>query len=84
MGGGVGYQGHTTVHPLRRPPGNPQPTHDKQFNHDLSSIRSAVERANAHLQNWRILATPFRPPLKKFPATLRAVVGLYFLKRAYE
>ena len=82
--GDKGYQGHTTIHPIRKPPGNPLPDADKQFNHDLSSIRSAVERANAHLQNWRILATTFRPPLTKFPATLRAVVGLYFLKWAYE
>lgn len=82
--GDKGYQGHTTIHPIRKPPGNDLSTHDKQFNHSVSSIRSAVERANAHLQNWRILATPFRPPLSKFPATLRAVVGLYFLKWAYE
>lgn len=82
--GDKGYQGHTTIHPVRKPPGNPLLTSDKQFNHEVSSIRSAVERANAHLQNWRILATMFRPPLTKFPATLRAIVGLYFLKWAYE
>ncbi|HEV2640091.1 MAG TPA: transposase family protein [Actinocrinis sp.] len=82
--GDKGYQGHTTIHPIRKPPGTDQSAHDKRFNHSVSSIRSAVERANSHLQNWRILATPFRPPLSKFPATLRAVVGLYFLKWAYE
>ena len=82
--GDKGYQGHTTIHPIRKPPGADLSTHDKRFNHSVSSIRSAVERANAHLQNWKILATPFRPPLNKFAATLRAVVGLYFLKWAYE
>lgn len=47
-------------------------------------VRAAVERANSHLQNWKILVTRFRPPLEKFPATLRAVVGSYYLKWAYE
>jgi hypothetical protein len=58
--------------------------HDKRFNASVSSIRAAVERANSHLQNWKILDTRFRPPLHKFPAMLRAVVGLYFLKWAFE
>jgi DDE superfamily endonuclease len=82
--GDKGYQAHTTIHSVRKPPGTDLSTHDKRFNHSASSIRSAVERANAHLQIWRILATPFRPPLSKFPATLRAVVDLYFLKWTYE
>lgn len=77
--GDKGYQGHTAIHPIKKLPGTEQSTHDKRFNHRVSSIRSAVERANAYLQNWKTLATPFRPPLSKFPATLRAVVGLHFL-----
>jgi hypothetical protein len=31
-----------------------------------------------------MLVTGFRPPLQKFPATLRAIIGLYFLKWAFE
>jgi hypothetical protein len=54
------------------------------FNASVSTVRAAVERANSHLQNWKILVTRFRPPLEKFPATLRAIVGLYFLKWAFE
>ena len=82
--GDKGYQGHATIHPIRKPPKAELTTHDQRFNASVSSIRAAVERANSHLQNWKILVTRFRPPLEKFPATLRAVVGLYYLKWAFE
>jgi hypothetical protein len=82
--GDKGYQGHTTIHPIRKPPKTEMTVHDQRFNASVSSIRAAVERANSHLQNWKILATRFRPPLEKFPATLRAIVGLYYLKWAFE
>ncbi len=82
--GDKGYQGHATIHPIRKLPKAELTGHDQRFNASVSSIRAAVERANAHLQNWKILATRFRPPLKKFPATLRAIVGLSFLKWPYE
>lgn len=82
--GDKGYQGHATIHPVRKPRNAELNEHDKAFNASVSTIRAAVERANSHLQNWKILVTRFRPPLEKFPATLRAVVGLYFLKWTYE
>lgn len=82
--GDKGYQGHATIHPIRKPPGGRLSDDDRRFNAGLSTVRAAVERANAHLQNWKILGTGFRPPLEKFAATLRAIVGLYFLKWAYE
>jgi hypothetical protein len=82
--GDKGYQGHVTIHPIRKPPKTETTAHDQRFNASISSIRAAVERANSHLQNWKILTTRFRPPLEKFPATLRAIAGLYFLKWAYE
>lgn len=82
--GDKGYQGHATIHPVRKPPKAEMTEHDKAFNASVSTVRAAVERANSHLQNWKILVTRFRPPLEKFPATLRAVVGLYYLKWAYE
>ena len=82
--GDRGYQGHATIHPIRKPPGAELTEHDRDFNASVSSIRAAVERAISHLQNWKILATPFRPPLEKFPATLRAIIGLDSLKWSFE
>ena len=82
--GDKGYQGHAGIHPVRKPPHGQLSDDDRRFNTAVASIRAAVERANSHLQNWKILVTGFRPPLDKFPATLRAVVGLYYLKWACE
>jgi hypothetical protein len=80
----LGYQGHATIHPVRKPSKGELTEHDRGSNASVSSVRAAVERAISHLQNWKILASCFRPPLEKFPATLRVIVGLYFLKWAYE
>jgi hypothetical protein len=82
--GDKGYQGHVDLSPIKKPAGASLCEHDKQYNREINSLRAAVERAIAHLKNWKILATGFRPPLEKFAATLRAVTGLYFLKKAYE
>lgn len=82
--GDSGYQGHATIHPVRKPPKAELSEHDRGFNASVASIRAAVERTISHLQNWKILVTRFRPPLEKFPATLHAIIGLYFLKWAYE
>jgi transposase len=78
------YQGHATIHPVRKPPKAELTEHDRAFNASVASIRAAVERTISHLQNWKILTTRFRPSLGKFPAALRAIVGLHFLNWAYE
>jgi DDE superfamily endonuclease/Helix-turn-helix of DDE superfamily endonuclease len=75
-----GYQGHATFHPIKKPREGDLSIHDKRHNGSLSPIRPAVERANAHLKNRKILATPYRAPLDKFAETLQAVVGLHFLR----
>lgn len=79
-----GYQGHATIHPIRKPPGAELSEHDRCFNVPVASVRAAVERAISHFQNWKILVSRFRPPLEKFPATLRAIIGLYSLKWSFE
>jgi hypothetical protein len=39
----------------------------------VSSIRCAVERAIAHLKNWRIISCGYRRQLKKLPFTIALV-----------
>jgi hypothetical protein len=73
-----------TIHPVRKPPTAEPTGHDRHFDASVPSLRAAVERAGSHPQNLKILATRFRPPPEKFPATPRAVVRLYFLKSTYE
>ncbi|MCA1600093.1 MAG: hypothetical protein LC776_00125 [Acidobacteria bacterium] len=39
-------------------------------------LAAAVEWANTHLKNWRILATRYRDNLHRFDSTIAAVTGL--------
>ncbi len=48
----------------------------KDCNRAHSSVRSAVERAIAHLTRWRILDTGWRGRLSEFPDLLRTVTAL--------
>jgi hypothetical protein len=84
----LGYTGvdGITIVPYRTPPGGQ--LHDSQlaFNHDLSALRAAIERANAHLKTWRMLSEEggrYRPPISKYAETLRAITGLFFFFSNY-
>ncbi|GAA1080980.1 hypothetical protein GCM10009642_18380 [Nocardiopsis metallicus] len=43
-----------------------------------------MERAVAHLKNWRMLQTRYRAPLAKFSEALSVIIGLYFFTRYFE
>src|SRR5664279_2133118 len=58
--------------------------HDRAINHDINSLRAAVELANAHIKNWKILHTDYRRPLKTFTTTLNAARGLIFFAMDFE
>ncbi|HXL17748.1 MAG TPA: transposase family protein [Streptosporangiaceae bacterium] len=84
--GYTGVDGITTV-PCKTPPGGQ--LHDSQaaFNRDLSAIRAAIERANAHLKTWRMLSEEggrYRPPISKYAEMLKAVTGLFFFSNYFE
>jgi len=64
----------------KRPPGGELTDNQKQVNTDLSGIRAAVERAIAHLKNWKVLSGRYRGPLEKLPSVIRTVVTLAFFK----
>jgi hypothetical protein len=51
-------------------------------NRVLSGIRSAVERAIAHLKNWKILGTGYRRRLSELPGLVRTIVRLSGSERA--
>lgn len=70
------YSATTATTPLRRPPGRELTRAQKHFNHDVSSIRCAVERCIAHLKNWKILATGYRARLHELPAIIRIITKL--------
>lgn len=56
---------------------NREPDPDRlAANRVLSGIRSAVERASAHLKNWKILGTDYRGWLTEIPALVRTIIQL--------
>jgi hypothetical protein len=84
--GYVGVEGIDVV-PFKKPRGGELNDNQAEFNTGLSAIRAAVERAVAHVKNWRMLSEEggrYRAPVEKFPSALKAIVALFFFARAYE
>jgi hypothetical protein len=79
----LGYVGVEMLTGHKKPPGGELTDNQKQVNTDLSGIRAAVERAIAHLKNWKILSSRYRGPLDKFPSVVRTIVALAFFKSYY-
>ena len=71
-----GYQGCGPATPYRKPPDRGLTDVRKACNTALNSIRAAVERAIAHLVNWKILDIGYRGRLSEFPDVLRTVTNL--------
>jgi len=80
--GDLGYLGTGMLTGRRKPPGRDRPESDKIFNQSISRLRAAVERAIAHLKDWKILATRFRGPLHRLPAIVKTITALVFYKNA--
>jgi transposase len=82
--GDAGYQGSDLITPTKKKPGQDRPESDIAYNTALAVLRAAVEWANAHLKNWRILATRYRDSLHRFDQTITAVAGLTMLNEQYS
>jgi hypothetical protein len=76
LAGDKGYQGTGITCPAKKQPGVQRSAADKAYNRSVSQIRAAVERAIAHLKNWKILKTGYRRALTDFPRVLRTVTKL--------
>jgi hypothetical protein len=82
MIGDKGYQGTGMITPTKKPPGRDLTDVRQACNTAINRIRAAVERAIAHLKNWKILKTGYRRSLHRFAAVLRTVTKLE-MYRAY-
>ena len=82
--GDKGYVGLGIVTPTKKPIGGELAESQKKENGVINSLRAAVERAVAHVKNWRVLHTDYRRPLQTFDDTLDAVVGIILFKQAYQ
>ncbi|MFD3537391.1 transposase family protein [Streptomyces sp. NPDC058664] len=81
--GDLGYVGSGLITPRRKPPGRERVAGDKAANHSVNTLRAAVERAIAHLKDWKIFATRYRGPLARFPDIVKAVTALAFYKTGW-
>jgi hypothetical protein len=77
--GDSGYQGSVMITPNKKRPGQERAESDKKYNTALAVIRVAVEWVNAHLKNWRILASRYRDSLTRFDRTVSVIAGLVII-----
>jgi len=75
-----GFQGSGYVTPAKKPEDRELYLREHEYNNQISSIRSPIERAVAHLKTWKILFTDYRRPLYTFLDSFHAAIGLYFLR----
>jgi DDE superfamily endonuclease/Helix-turn-helix of DDE superfamily endonuclease len=72
----LGYLGTAATTGTRKPRSRDLTEVQRACNNAINSARAAVERAIAHLVNWKVLDTGWRGPLTDFPEVLRTVTGL--------
>jgi hypothetical protein len=71
-----GYQGTGLITPSKKPPNGDLTDEQRHYNYSLNRLRAAVERAIAHLKNWKILKTGYRRIMTDFPDVLRTVTAM--------
>lgn len=74
------YLGTDAITPTKRRRGVALSDNRRDVNAHISSLRSAVERAIAHLKNSKILATGYRARLAELPNIIRIVTRLEFYR----
>lgn len=79
-----GFQGSGYVTPVKKPADRDLYISEHEYNNQVSSIRSPIERAVAHLKTWKILFTDYRRPLRTFLDSFRAAIGLYFFELSFR
>jgi transposase len=77
-----GYQGAGFVTPAKKPRHRELYIRERDYNNQVSGLRAPVERAIAHIKNWRILHTDYRRPLNSWKVSFKTAIGLYFFSTA--
>ena len=80
--GDKGYVGNEMITPVKKPAGAELLDWQKEFNAEVDSIRWVIERAIAHVKNWRIMHADSRRPINTFATTISAAVGLQLYRMA--
>ena len=79
-----GFQGSGYVTPAKKPKDRELYLREHEYNNQISSMRSPIERAVAHLKTWKILFTDYRRPLDTFLDSFHAAIGLYFFELSFR
>ncbi|ALN14688.1 hypothetical protein ASQ49_04700 [Acidipropionibacterium acidipropionici] len=66
----------TAITPIKKTPGRDRLEWEKQFNHDVSSLRAAIEHIIGGLKNWKILSKGYRGRLAELPQIIKIVTRL--------
>ena len=66
------------ITPVKKPKGGHLTFLQNDFNNKISGLRAAIERAVAHVKNWKILHTDYRCPITTWETSFRAVIGVFF------
>ncbi|MFD4144382.1 transposase family protein [Streptomyces sp. NPDC058572] len=83
----TGGHGRSGLHRLRpahtetQTPGRERSAGDKVANRAINTLRAAVERAIAHLKDWKIFATRYRGPLTRSVLVAKTATALAFYKK---
>lgn len=72
------YEGSGYTIPAKKPKNGSLLLREKEFNTDLSGLRSGVERAVSHIKTWKVLHTDYRRPIATWEDSFEAIIGLYF------
>jgi DDE superfamily endonuclease len=74
--GDLAYIGNGVLTGFKRINGRRLSASEREFNRSINSWRASVERAIAHLHNWKMLTTGYHGLLSRFPANLQAITRL--------
>jgi len=69
--------------PIKKPHHRQLHEVEKECNHTLAHIRSAVEHCNATLKQWQILRTGYRRPLSELPLLIALVTQLELFRQGW-
>ncbi len=70
------YIATNAITPIKKPKHRDRLDWEREFNHQIASLRAAAERAIAHLKNWKILATGYRGRLAELPMIIHFITKL--------
>jgi len=80
----TGYQGTAAITPIKQKPGQQLSDDQRRFNAQIAAIRFVIERAIAHIKNWRIMTTRYRGHLDRINNVIHAAIGLQALNDLFS